>query len=272
MNAQIIADSIYENGTRLTTFEVTVHRFIWPEFLTYRVWARNAASSRARPIYKVIEGIEENLAEPLHWGTVHPEGGMQAGPPLEGEDLSDAQAIWREAAYAAIDYAQMLADLDVSKEVVNRILEPYSWHTAIITGTDFQNFFTQRCDSDAQAEIREPAELMRSLYEVNAPQELEINQWHLPYIQDDEFYMDIELLKKVSAARCGRVSYLTHAGKRDTSKDLELFDRLVASGHWSPLEHVARPKKPDDFQYGPLIGWRSLRHDIQYAPEVTTHG
>ena len=60
---------------------------------------------------------------------------------------------------------------------------------------------------------------------------LEINQWHLPYIQDDEFYMDIELLKKVSFARCGRVSYLTHAGKRDTSKDLELFDRLVGSGH-----------------------------------------
>ena len=76
---------------------------------------------------------------------------------------------------------------------------------------------------------------------------------------------------EVSAARCGRVSYLTHAGKRDTLKDLELFDRLVASGHWSPLEHVARPKKSDDFQYGPLIGWRSLRHDIQYAPEVTTH-
>ena len=71
MNAQIIADSIYENGTRLTTFEVTVHRFIWPEFLTYRVWARNAASSRADRSTKSLKG-SENLAEPLHLRTVHP--------------------------------------------------------------------------------------------------------------------------------------------------------------------------------------------------------
>lgn len=263
MNAQIIADSIYENGTRLTTFEITVHRFIWPEFLTYRVWARNAASSRARPIFKVIDSVTENMATPIVWGTVNTDGGMQAGPPLEGGELTEAQAIWREAAYAAVDYAVMLAELNVSKEIVNRILEPYSWHTAIITGTNFQNFFTQRCDSDAQAEIREPAELMRSLYDMSVPQELEVGRWHLPYVQDDEHYMDIEILKKISAARCGRVSYLTHGGKRDASKDLELFDRLVVNGHWSPLEHVARPKKIDELQYGPLIGWRSLRHDVQ---------
>ena len=262
MPARIISDSVNQYGERLTTFEIKVHRYIWSEFLTHRVFARNAASSRARPIQKVIDSVCDDIAVPLVWGTAQP--GMQAGPPLEGDLLNEALDVWIEAASAAVDYATILQNMNVSKEVVNRVLEPYSYTTAIITGSEFQNFFTQRCNSDAQAEIRIPAEKMRELYESSEPKLLKQNEWHLPYIQENEKYFDTENLKKLSAARCARVSYLSHDGKRDVSKDFELFTRLVTHGHWSPLEHVCRPADLEENPVGPFARerWHCFRHEF----------
>ena len=39
-----------------------------------------------------------------------------------------------------------------------------------------------------------------------------------------------ETLRRVSAARCGRVSYLTQDGRRDLDEDLKLFERFVRFG------------------------------------------
>lgn len=268
MSVKIIADSVNSHGGRLTTFECKMHRYIWSEMLTHRVFARNSASSRARPIQKVIDSVCDDMAVPLVWGTAQP--GMQAGPPLEGERLAAALDVWREAASAAVDYATILQEMGVAKEIVNRVLEPYSYTTAIITGSEFQNFFTQRCYSDAQAEIRIIAEKMRELYESSEPKLLKQDEWHLPYIQDNESDFDIEKLKKLSAARCARVSYLSHDGKRDLVKDFELFDRLVTHGHWSPLEHVCRQMTTEDQPEGPFVQakWYCFRHDFySKAPE-----
>lgn len=265
MSVKIIADSINSHGHRLTTFEIKVHRYIWSEFLTHRVFARNSASSRARPIQKVIDSVYEDMATPLVWGTS--QSGMQAGPPLAGDEQSEALAVWREAASAAVDYATILQDMGVAKEIVNRILEPYSYTTSIVTGTDFQNFFNQRCHPDAQAEIRIPAEEMRELYENSVPNYILQGQWHLPYVQENEKDFDLENLKKLSAARCARVSYLSHDGKRDLTKDYELFEYLISHGHWSPLEHVCRPEKPNEDPKGPFASpkrtkWYCFRHDL----------
>ena len=67
---------------------------------------------------------------------------------------------------------------------------------------------------------------------VSEPRVLDHGQWHLPYVDQpsskltpDSWFTD---WRKISVARCARVSYLTHDGKRDSSKDLELFDRLVS--------------------------------------------
>ena len=48
-SARIILDSISPEGYRLTTMEVTLHRFVLAEFNTARVFSRNSASSRAIP-------------------------------------------------------------------------------------------------------------------------------------------------------------------------------------------------------------------------------
>ena len=79
-----------------------------------------------------------------------------------------------------------------------------------------------------------------------------------------------------SAARCARVSYLTHDGERPTlQKDLELYRHLVNANppHMSPCEHQASPNcysKVDELDY-PITpvthsnfrGWRQFRHLIK---------
>ena len=62
-------------------------------------------------------------------------------------------------------------------------------------------------------------------------------------------------LRKLSVARCARVSYLTHDNKKpDIKKDLELYERLIVSEplHASPAEHQATPDR--NF---PIAGWES---------------
>ena len=89
-------------------------------------------------------------------------------------------------------------------------------------------------------------------------------EWHLPLILPEEQDLAIDTLKKVSVARCARVSYLTHDGTRDLNKDIELYTKLVTSKHWSPLEHVATPA-PSKSRHGNFIGW--LQHRKQFADE-----
>jgi hypothetical protein len=109
---------------------------------------------------------------------------------------------------------------------------------------------------------------MRAATIGSAPDELDWGDWHLPLIrpEDREQAASIEDLIKISAGRCARVSYLTHAGKRDLDADIQLHDRLLESGHMSPLEHPARPLSSADLEgsewSGNFRGWRSYRKSI----------
>ena len=76
ISAKIVADSVSGHGIRLTTMELNYPRFIHSEFMTHRMFSRNAASSRAIPIEKMLEQVQENPAMPIHWGKNQP--GMQA--------------------------------------------------------------------------------------------------------------------------------------------------------------------------------------------------
>jgi hypothetical protein len=62
-----------------------------------------------------------------------------------------------------------------------------------------------------------------------------------------------DVATKISVARCARVSYLTHDGKRDLQADVDLHDKLLSSGHLSPFEHVARPLDEDDLFSGYIM-------------------
>lgn len=273
-DAKILADSISPAGHRLTTFEVTFPRIVLAEFNTHRMLSRNSASSRAIPVEKRISQVEADPFVPTTFGKN--QKGMQASETLDNEEGAIAANRWRLACRGAIEQASELAKLGVHKQLANRLLEPFSWHTVICTATDWENFFNLRCHPNAQPEIRTVAEMMRELYTKAVPQPVNLREWHLPLIQRDERIefdrsdRTDEWMAKISAARCARVSYLTHEGKRDTSADLELYERLTSQGHMSPLEHPARPMTEHelDLFHQSNAEWRRT----EWSPVVTrTH-
>lgn len=256
-SAKILADSVSPRGHRLTTFELTYPRFIHSEFMTHRAFSRNATSSRAIPIEKIIKQVKENPAYPIWWGKN--QKGMQAEEELTGFALRDAKAVWARARDHAVYRAKQLIECGMHKQLVNRILEPWCWITVICSATDYGNFFNLRAHVDAQPEIDHIANLMVDAYYSNEPEYKNYGKWHLPLIgfPGDEKLSDEDKCK-VSVGRCARVSYLTHDGKRDIQADIDLFERLKDSGHWSPFEHVACSRDNDNY-YGNFMGWYQLR-------------
>lgn len=241
-NAKIIADSVSEAGYRLTTMEVTFPRIVLSEFNTHRVLSRNSASSRAIPVKKRIAAVEAEPFIPTYWG--RDQHGMQAESTLDVDAAWDSESEWRKALEDALKHARRLDEIGAHKQLANRLLEPFSWHTVIVTATEWGNFFALRDNDMAQPEIHTIAHMMHQLYVASTPLLVRQGEWHLPLIQSDErdgVFEHSEEARKVSAARCARVSYLTHDGKRDYAKDLELYDRLYEGGHMSPFEHVATP-------------------------------
>jgi hypothetical protein len=265
--ARVIADSLSPAGVRLTTIEATMHRFVLAEFNTHRAFSRNSASSRAIPVSKQIAAVMDDPALPLEWGSNQP--GMQAGEPLDGEALQRVRKEWLSARDAAVTATTALMNHGLHKQVSNRLLEPFMWQTVIVTSTEWDGFYEQRCSPLAQPEIRACAEAMRSAMAASEPVALIENEWHTPYVSAGEDLGGADPLK-VSSARCARVSYLTHDGVRDPAKDIFLYERLVTASpiHASPLEHVARPSGQGP-QVGNLRGWRQLRHDVLHSPQHT---
>jgi hypothetical protein len=262
VNVIVVADSISPLGHRLTTMECTFHRFILPEFNTYRMWSRSAASSRAIPAKRRIEEVRENPALPVKFG--RNQAGMVSGEALEGQELYEAMETWFEASRAAADYAEGLNHLGVAKEITNRVLEPFLWHTSVVSSTDYTNCFNQRIpvDAGAQSEFAFLASEMKMALESSVPREIGFGEWHLPYIQDNERYMDIELLRKISVARVARTSYLKQTSSR-VEDDINLYDRLfnATPPHWAPFEMVATPALEDnEIVSGNFTGWHQLRH------------
>src|SRR5690606_38587141 len=236
---KILADSD-AGGVRLTTVEATFPRIILAELNTHRMLSRNSASSRAIPVKKRIKAVLSCPFVPEAFGAN--KAGMQAGAKLGGWKARFARWTWVLAAYAACAFAWVFSKLGVHKQWANRLLEPFSWHTAIISATEWQNFFNLRCHPDAQPEIRRIAEMIRDAMAANEPVPLAEGDWHLPLIEacdfeaveqtlqeGESFYVLWERLVKTSVGRCARVSYLTHDGRRDIQADIALCDRLAQS-------------------------------------------
>jgi len=271
ISASVIADSISVPEIRLTTLQLRYPRFIHAEFMTHRVFSRNASSSRAVPVEKLIADIERDPAMPLHWGKNQP--GMQAHKQLTGYELGVAKGHYLAALQDALVHATHLHEIGAHKQLVNRILEPFTHINVVVTATEWDNFFALRDHPDAEPHIQMLAREIKRAMSESTPKKLRMYEWHLPYVSaEEQEEADSGTLCKISAARCARVSYLTQEGKkpaRDT--DLALYERLAGSEplHASPLEHQASP----DFrswtgwhynnQHGNFIGWRQFRKIVE---------
>ncbi len=263
--AEIIADSISSAGNRLTTCVATYPRqFVHGHVLTHRSFSRNSQSSRAVPTSKLISQVETNPVYPLTWGTN--QRGMQAGAELRRSESEACRVLWKQAANKTLAVVRDLQNFSVHKQVINRLLEPFTTITTIITGTDdaFTNFFKLRCHDAAQPETMRIATLIREVYNGSSPVLVVDGSYHLPFLNDLDAGLDLDVKKQVSTARCARVSYLSHTGVRSIGLDVQLANTLRSDGHWSPFEHVARPATGEDLRTkSNLVGWTHYRSELE---------
>lgn len=210
-------------------------RMIHAEFLVHRVFSRNASSSRAIPVQKMLDSVLKDPAYPVEWGMNQP--GMQARETANEETADLAEETWDDAIRDALKHADRLMKLGLHKQIVNRILEPFSHISVVVTATDWQNFFDLRCHKDADPTIRELAENMRKEYEQSDPVE---TMFHVPLVPEFNKDKPLRPYMMMSASRAARVSYLNHDKTQpDKERDLELATRLRDGRHMSPFEHQA---------------------------------
>ena len=266
-DAKVILDSISPAGVRLTTMEVTFPRMILAEFNTHRVFSRNSASSRAIPVEKMLHKVIDDTFIPVYWGKN--QKGMQAEQELTLEEQIIATNTWLTGRDLVVAQVNKLLALGVHKQIANRLLEPWLFHTVLVSATEWENFFALRTDKNAQPEMQAIAKLMLWAYETSEPKQLDYGHWHMPLMPDlkelEQIYGKQDLLK-ISIGRCARVSYLTHHGARDPMVDIDLCCKLIASGHMSPTEHVARPLGGLDsarLWSGNFRGWEQYRKTIK---------
>jgi hypothetical protein len=149
IKSEIIADSINPHGNRITTFICDFPRIILAEVNTHRAFSRNSASSRAIPFNKMVEKVKEQPFIPMAWQKDHK--GMQGTEYFGGRDVKWCEENWLEARDYAVKQATTLStghiegNSYVTKQLCNRLLEPFMYHRAIITATEYENFFTLRC-------------------------------------------------------------------------------------------------------------------------------
>jgi thymidylate synthase ThyX len=280
-DCKIVADSIAENGVRLTTFEITYPLIIHAEIMTHRVFSRNVASNRAIPVDKMIASVNDNPFIPERFPVN--KAGMQNESWLEGFDAKEAERLWAEASKYAIGYARALQSVNVHKQITNRLLAPFLWTTAVITATEWNNFWGLRCHEMAQDQIQTIAYMMRDMYNESEPRRVSDGNWHLPYITDDDRIWALQNVPEdplkaliyISMGRCARISYLRQNALNEQAKDIEVCEGLILNRHMSPTEHVATPETIEDYYgndiipalaidwepkfYGNFRGWKQYR-------------
>lgn len=248
----VLADSIGPHDIRITTLEVTFPRPYLAELNTHRALSRNSESSRAIPTEKQIERVYRNPYIPEFRERAK---GMGGGDYLTGEEYQRARSVWLAARDEAAQRAEAL--LKVAKDDANRLLEPFMWHTAIITATDWDNFLNLRDHEAAAVPMQRLARMVRGALKDSEPRTLAFGDWHLPMLSPEE--RDSDTAPFVSAGRCARSSYSTHHAPETPEESVARWERLSAAGHWSPAEHPAQCADTYYHHIGNFRGWKQLR-------------
>ena len=179
ISAQVVADSLSPQGDRLTSLLITFPRIILSELLTHRMLSKNTSSSRAIPFTKMVEAVQENPFIPIAWQKEHK--GMQGTEYFtEEKEIKAKTGAWLSARDNAIQSAKFLnsnlvvheiggedfisynqfdedsleglrakerlENTKVTKQLCNRLLEPFMWTTMLITGSKegWDNFHSLR--------------------------------------------------------------------------------------------------------------------------------
>lgn len=257
ISVEIVKDSFNpEFNSRITTMVLEYPRIIHSELMTHRVFSRNASSSRAIPVAKVIEQVRNNPAMPVRFGKN--QAGMQdAGEYDQQIDLGAAgvdftpREVWKFAANHSCNYAEAFLAAGYHKQVINRILEPYQFIRVCVTSTNWSNWFNLRNHPDADPTIHALAETMLNAMDESEPYRLMPGQWHVPFVTESvntksqEFFdetgneITLEQALKISSSCAAQTSYRKLDNSLDKAEDV--YKKLIESKpcHASPVEHQA---------------------------------
>ena len=162
IRAEVVADSLSPQGDRLTSLKITFPRIILAEVNTHRMLSKNTSSSRAIPFKKMVEAVKNDPFIPIAWQKNH--SGMQGTEYITDErHYNLVIGTWLMARDEAVKRAselnsglakllpngesKVLTNIGVTKQLCNRLLEPFMWTTMLITGSKegWNNFFRLRC-------------------------------------------------------------------------------------------------------------------------------
>lgn len=305
----VIAASEHElTGEQIFTFQVEYQRFFHSELMTHRVFSRNASSSRAIPVAKMIERVRNSPAMPMFWGKN--KAGMQAAESHDelvtiprhlwsayakfvGADNHHAwhavtvppKLAWRFSAHLAADMSEAFGDAGYHKQISNRLTETFQTISVVITATshELDGYYALRAHHMAQPEFQVLAFMMMEAQERANIRRIGLGEWHTPYVHwmrdssgKQRFFapngavMSLGSALKYSAAQCARTSYNKHDGTNASiAENAKLHDDLVGS---APIHAspVEHQATPDD-----LSMWNYTKFmldcDYKYANE-NLHG
>ena len=145
IKAEIVAHSLSSQGDELISVLCTFPRIILAEVNTHRMLSKNTSSSRAIPFKKMVESVQNDPFVPIAWQKHH--SGMQGYEYFTTVDeIKEKEMYWLTARSSAINMAQKLNNHSTTKQLCNRLLEPFMWTTMLITGSrqGWENFFNLR--------------------------------------------------------------------------------------------------------------------------------
>jgi hypothetical protein len=282
---KVIAFSISAEGIPIITAHFRYWRGIHSEIMTHRVFSRNARSSRAVPVARMLDEIKNDPFIPRHWGKN--QKGMQATEECntlvglyDESYYGTREQMWLWARDRAVEAASGFNEAGYHKQVVNRLLEPYMWIDTLITSTDWSNFFALRDHQDAEPHFRDLAQLAKEAFAKSTPELISRNSWHLPYVTQtdlDEIVSHdpedqawcFDMARQISAARCARISYSPFDGEASHIAELDRAAKLLKNPvHASPFEHQAQPDSVENGvwlnknKWGNFYGWKQNRKFI----------
>jgi hypothetical protein len=266
IEARIVKNSIGPNERPIVTWWCRYPLFVHPEHLRHRAFSFSVQSNRAIPASRNLNALSGAHVEPLVWTKERP--GMSGREELSPWAIGQARVAWNRMMEACTEGVLELMNLSVHKSLANRPLGWFQPVTLVCTATDFDNFFALRCHRDADPHMQILAVRMARAYLASEPDRLDEGEWHLPFVDDEQQTREnADDLIYISAARCARTTYVSHAtGKRSTvDEDWRLADKLIGATprHASPFEHQGQAQAEHEvLRSGNFTGWNQFRKRI----------
>jgi hypothetical protein len=239
--------------------ELRTHRtLLWTPDMDFDIsdFSINANSDRAIPILNKIKTCQEHPFIPI---PSLAQKGMTGNENVPEQTVQQLKDIYTDAVTLAIMSAKRLFSLNMSKQIVNRVLAPFSWSSVVITGdsTAWDAFFHLRTALDVDPSFRVIVFEMKKIYQERVTRSIEygnISQGHISFCPIDS----IEPLQDkliTSASSCARISF-----NIEKNEELEIHRnrayKCYTHGHFSVFEHQAFPI---DSGKGNLKGWTTCR-------------